>query len=61
MAFSENIIYLLILVGAAPSAELEAFQNSLYKEWYSFICKGLSDDFINTAYSGTSCLLFPSL
>jgi glycosyltransferase involved in cell wall biosynthesis len=51
----------LILVGAAPSSELEkAFQNSVYKKDIHFIT-GLNDDLINTAYSGASCLLFPSL
>jgi glycosyltransferase involved in cell wall biosynthesis len=51
----------LLLVGAAPSAELEkVFQKALYKSDIHFV-KGLSDDFINTAYSGASCLLFPSL
>ncbi len=51
----------LILIGVPPSIELEkAYENSLFKSNIHFI-KGLSDDFINTAYSGASCLLFPSL
>jgi glycosyltransferase involved in cell wall biosynthesis len=51
----------LLLVGSAPSEELEAvYQNSAFKKDIHFII-GLPDAFINEAYSGASCLLFPSL
>jgi glycosyltransferase involved in cell wall biosynthesis len=51
----------LILIGISPSIELEkAYENSFFKSDIHFI-KGLSDDYINMAYSGASCLLFPSL
>lgn len=51
----------LLLVGTAPSEELEAVhQNSLFKNDIHFITE-LPDAFINEAYSGASCLLFPSL
>jgi glycosyltransferase involved in cell wall biosynthesis len=51
----------LLLVGSAPSDELlRVYQKSVFKKDIHFI-KGLSDAFINTAYSGASCLLFPSL
>jgi glycosyltransferase involved in cell wall biosynthesis len=36
------------------------YQNSLFQKDIHFI-KGLSDEFINSAYSGANCLLFPSL
>ncbi|SEG18492.1 glycosyltransferase [Flavobacterium urumqiense] len=51
----------LLLVGSDPSEELEAaHQNSAFKKDIHFIT-GLPDTFINEAYSGASCLLFPSL
>lgn len=51
----------LILIGATPSNELKkAYQNSSFTKDIHFIV-GLSDDFINVAYSGASCLVFPSL
>lgn len=51
----------LILVGTKPSDELKkTFQSSLYKNDIRFITD-LGDDLMNTAYSGASCLLFPSL
>jgi glycosyltransferase involved in cell wall biosynthesis len=51
----------LLLIGEAPSTELEkACENSLFKRDIHFI-KGLGDDFINMVYSGANCLLFPSL
>lgn len=51
----------LLLVGSAPSDELlRVYQKSVFKKDIHFI-KGLPDAFINTAYSGASCLLFPSL
>jgi glycosyltransferase involved in cell wall biosynthesis len=59
---STSVVQLpLLLIGAAPSDELVAvYQNSLFKKDIHFI-KGLTDAFINEAYSGASCLLFPSL
>jgi glycosyltransferase involved in cell wall biosynthesis len=51
----------LLLIGSVPSEELEAlYQNSAFKKDIHFIT-GLPDAFINEAYSGASCLLFPSL
>lgn len=51
----------LLLIGEAPSTELEGvFQNSPFKNDIHFIA-GLGDDYINKAYSGANCLLFPSL
>lgn len=51
----------LLLIGSPPSDELEkAYHNSTFKEDIYFI-KDLSDDYINSVYSGASCLLFPSL
>ena len=51
----------LILIGSQPSAELaDLLQKSLFKADIHFITN-LSDQYINTAYSGANCLLFPSL
>lgn len=51
----------LILIGSGPSVELAFLrEKSLFKEDIHFITD-LSDDYINNAYSGASCLLFPSL
>jgi glycosyltransferase involved in cell wall biosynthesis len=51
----------LILIGDEPSHELLLQRyKSAYKEDINFITD-LSDDYINSAYSGASCLLFPSL
>lgn len=51
----------LLLIGSNPSEELkEVFHNSLFKKDIHFIT-GLEDEFINVAYSGATCLLFPSL
>jgi glycosyltransferase involved in cell wall biosynthesis len=51
----------LVLIGSKPSDELEILhQKSLFKDDIHFI-SDLSDDYINSAYSGASCLLFPSL
>jgi len=51
----------LVLIGSAPSDELNLLrQKSLFKEDIHFITD-LSDDYINNAYSGANCLLFPSL
>ena len=51
----------LLMVGAKPTDKLlEAYEKSLYKKDIHFVL-GLSDDYINAAYSGAICLLFPSL
>lgn len=51
----------LLMVGAKPTDKLlEAYEKSLYKKDIHFVL-GLSDDYINAAYSGATCLLFPSL
>jgi glycosyltransferase involved in cell wall biosynthesis len=51
----------LLLVGSEPSDELATvYQNCTFRKDIHFIT-GLSDAFINEAYSGASCLLFPSL
>jgi glycosyltransferase involved in cell wall biosynthesis len=51
----------LILIGSEPSDELANLrQKSLFKEDIHFITN-LSDSYINYAYSGAICLLFPSL
>lgn len=51
----------LILIGSEPSDELNLMrQKSPFKEDIHFITN-LSDDYINNAYSGANCLLFPSL
>lgn len=51
----------LVLIGSEPSDELHLLhQKSVFKEDIHFITD-LSDDYINNAYSGANCLLFPSL
>ena len=51
----------LILIGSEPSDDLSVLrQKSLFKEDIHFI-SNLSDEFINSVYSGAICLLFPSL
>jgi glycosyltransferase involved in cell wall biosynthesis len=51
----------LIFIGAKPTDELISLQQkSAFKKDVHFIT-GLSDNYINSAYSGASCLLFPSL
>jgi glycosyltransferase involved in cell wall biosynthesis len=51
----------LLLVGETPSTELEkTAQNSPFSKGIHFI-KDFGDAYINMAYSGASCLLFPSL
>jgi glycosyltransferase involved in cell wall biosynthesis len=51
----------LLLIGSEPSNELAVLhQKSIYKEDIHFITN-LSDEYINLAYSGAICLLFPSL
>lgn len=51
----------LILIGSQPSDDLaDLRQKSLFKEDIHFI-SNLADEYINTAYSGALCLLFPSL
>jgi glycosyltransferase involved in cell wall biosynthesis len=51
----------LVLIGSAPTDELaNLHQKSQFKNDIHFITD-LSDEFINNAYSGAACLLFPSL
>lgn len=51
----------LLLIGEKPSDELLIQrENSEYKKDIHFITD-LSDEYINSAYSGAKCLLFPSL
>jgi len=51
----------LILIGSEPSDDLsDLHQKSLFKGDIHFITN-LSDEYINNAYSGAICLLFPSL
>lgn len=51
----------LLLIGEQPSDELtDLRQKSLFKEDIHFMTS-LSDEYINNAYSGAICLLFPSL
>lgn len=51
----------LVLIGSEPTEELANLrQESLFKEDIHFITN-LSDEYINSAYSGANCLLFPSL
>lgn len=51
----------LLMIGDVPSEELVILrQQSLFKEDIHFITN-LSDEYINSAYSGANCLLFPSL
>ncbi|MEZ7498683.1 glycosyltransferase [Flavobacterium sp. Arc3] len=51
----------LILIGSEPSGELSYLrQKSIFKEDIHFLTD-LSDEYINNAYSGAFCLLFPSL
>ena len=51
----------LLLIGEFPSGELQySYSKSRYKNDIHFITD-LEDKFVNAAYSGASCLLFPSL
>ncbi|MFZ4107358.1 glycosyltransferase [Flavobacterium sp.] len=51
----------LLLIGPKPTDKLNNLYNkSKYKEDIHFITD-LQDEYINTAYSGATCLLFPSL
>ncbi len=51
----------LLLIGSKPSKELiSCYKKSKYQEDIHFITN-LSDEYINAAYSGATCLLFPSL
>lgn len=51
----------LLLIGANPSEKLlKKYNNSIFKEDIHFVLD-LGDEFINYAYSGSTCLLFPSL
>lgn len=56
-----NVPLPLLLVGAKPTEKLkEAYEKSSYKKDIHFVT-GLDDQYINAAYSGAVCLLFPSL
>ncbi|MBB4802505.1 glycosyltransferase involved in cell wall biosynthesis [Flavobacterium nitrogenifigens] len=56
-----NVKIPLILIGEEPSDELAVMHlQSSFKNDIHFI-SNLSDEYINNAYSGASCLLFPSL
>lgn len=58
---STNKTIPLLLIGSKPTDELTSVQQqSEFKKDIHFI-RGLSDDYINSAYSGATCLLFPSL
>lgn len=51
----------LVLIGEAPSDELALLrEQSLFKKEIHFVTDS-SDEDVNNAYSGASCLLFPSL
>ncbi|WP_289661616.1 glycosyltransferase [Flavobacterium panacagri] len=51
----------LLLIGEEPTQELiELRQKSLFKDDIHFVTN-LEDQYINNAYSGALCLLFPSL
>ncbi|TRX40117.1 glycosyltransferase [Flavobacterium restrictum] len=51
----------LLMIGPKPNGILEnLYQNSFFKKDIHLI-SGLEDEFINFAYSGACCLLFPSL
>lgn len=51
----------LLLIGSKPSEELiSCYKKSKYQKDIHFITN-LSDEYINAAYSGATCLLFPSL
>ncbi|MDA6071525.1 glycosyltransferase [Flavobacterium sp. AC] len=56
-----DVVLPLLLVGAKPVDKLKvAYEKSLYKKDIHFVT-GLEDQYINAAYSGATCLLFPSL
>jgi glycosyltransferase involved in cell wall biosynthesis len=51
----------LLMIGSKPTEELTALsQKSVFNDDIHFITD-FSDEYINNAYSGASCLLFPSL
>jgi glycosyltransferase involved in cell wall biosynthesis len=51
----------LLMIGSEPTDELMEFHEKLvFKKDIHFI-SNLSDEYINAAYSGATCLLFPSL
>jgi glycosyltransferase involved in cell wall biosynthesis len=51
----------LLMIGANPPNNLmKKYQDSKFKEDIHFILN-LGDEFINQAYSGATCLLFPSI
>lgn len=58
---ASDIVLPLLLVGAQPADNLkETYEKSVYKKDIHFVI-GLDDQYINAAYSGATCLLFPSL
>lgn len=58
---SSDVVLPLLLVGAQPTDQLkEGYEKSEYKKDIHFVI-GLEDQYINAAYSGATCLLFPSL
>lgn len=58
---ASDIVLPLLLVGAQPADNLkETYEKSVYKKDIHFVT-GLDDQYINAAYSGATCLLFPSL
>lgn len=51
----------LLMIGAAPPEKLlKKYQDSKFKADIHFVLN-LGDEFINQAYSGATCLLFPSI
>jgi glycosyltransferase involved in cell wall biosynthesis len=51
----------LLLIGSNPDKKLlNKYNNSIFKEDIHFL-SNFGDEFINSAYSGATCLLFPSL
>jgi glycosyltransferase involved in cell wall biosynthesis len=56
-----SVILPLLLIGEKPSDKLlDCYTKSKFKSDIHFI-QNLHDEFINYAYSGATCLLFPSL
>ena len=51
----------LLMIGSAPTKELKSlYENSTYRSDIYFRT-GVSDEYINEAYSGATCLLYPSI
>ncbi|OXA74394.1 mannosyl transferase [Flavobacterium aquidurense] len=58
---SSDVVLPLLLVGAQPADQLKVvYEKAEYKKDIHFVI-GLEDQYINAAYSGATCLLFPSL